>query len=408
MDNLNNPNVLHQLFGNVSFTTLATNLEPLINDLLWHLKKPLGYITYLKIWSESRRAEALIHTLDVRKNDKHLTNAFQEYVMNSDGLYHLLTHEARLHVDQRRSVSSEPGRRGVDEPTDTLPVSRHDQRPYVSFYVKPGAEDPTSSYPRKFTRPTEPSPPQRFITPVRIPSRSGIYHIATDGSLTAAPEAQWLPQVSLHSHSKLYDTAACTILSQIFVNPSQDAPIANAKYTFPLYESCAIVAFRCHVGSYRIEGVVKEKQEAKAKYKEAITLGETAGLLEQHAPDVFTASIGNIPVGEKVTVEIEYIMELKHDAEIDGIRFTIPTSIAPRYGSPPNDLTWNAGQGITVKGGINISVEITMGSDIKSVAVSFAYNDCFVVSSDEYNSVTVTSNLGTPWRPCRRHTAGRI
>jgi hypothetical protein len=39
-----------------------------------------------------------------------------------------------------------------------------------------------------------------------------------------------------------------------------------------------------------------------------------------------------------VKVGIEYIMELRHDAEVDGLRFTIPTSVAPRYGVAPSGL----------------------------------------------------------------------
>jgi hypothetical protein len=59
--------------------------------------------------------------------------------------------------------------------------------------------------------------------------------------------------------------------------------------------------------------------------------------LEQQTPDVFSTSLGNIPPGETIRVEIAYIMELKHDAEVDDLRFTIRTSIAPRYGDPPSD-----------------------------------------------------------------------
>ena len=36
---------------------------------------------------------------------------------------------------------------------------------------------------------------------------------------------------------------------------------------------------------------------------------------------------GNNPAGETVKVEIKYIMELKHDAKVDGLRFTtLPAS----------------------------------------------------------------------------------
>lgn len=96
-----------------------------------------------------------------------------------------------------------------------------------------------------------------------------------------------------------------------------------------------MVAFSCHVGDRLIVGEVKEKEKAKQVFKDAVARGERAGLLEQlpEASDVFTATIGNIPPGAKVLVNITYLSELKHDMEVDGIRYTFPTSICPRYGS---------------------------------------------------------------------------
>jgi len=203
---------------------------------------------------------------------------------------------------------------------------------------------------------------------VRIPRYSGIYHVSNDSTLS------WIPQISLSSVTKLHETASRTHLSQTFINPSVDSPIANAKYTFPLYESCAVVSFRCHVGACLIEGVVKEKEDANTQYNDAVSRNESAGLFEQHTPDVFSTSLGNIPPGEPVKVEIEYIMELKHDAGFDGLRFTIPTSIAPRYGEPPQGLS----EHVAIPNGIDISVEITMSSAITSVQVRalFLNNKC--------------------------------
>jgi len=47
--------------------------------------------------------------------------------------------------------------------------------------------------------------------------------------------------------------------------------------------------------------------------------GETSGLSETMTPDIFNISL----------IHIEYIMEL----EVRGLRFIIPTNIAPRYGA---------------------------------------------------------------------------
>ena len=129
------------------------------------------------------------------------------------------------------------------------------------------------------------------------------------------------------------------------------------------------MAFRCYIGKRLIEGIIKEKEDASATYQAAVERNEPASFLEEHTADVFSTSIGNIPAGATVKVEIEYIMELKHDAEVDGLRFTIPTSIAPRYGTLPSGLsTGDSSRAVTAKN-MDISVEISMSSSIRSVQV---------------------------------------
>lgn len=116
-----------------------------------------------------------------------------------------------------------------------------------------------------------------------------------------------------------------------------------------------MVGFTCRIGDRVIVGEVKEKEKARAVYKDAISKGQTAGLLEQlpEASDVFTTTIGNVPPGAAVLVDITYLGELKHDTEVDGVRFTIPTTVAPRYGSYPGELidgykTTTSGNGFEV------------------------------------------------------------
>lgn len=72
--------------------------------------------------------------------------------------------------------------------------------------------------------------------------------------------------------------------------------------------------------------------------------------------------MGNVAANERVIVEITYLGELKHDVETDGIRFTIPAVVAPRYGSAPADsggLPGNASSA-TYKDGIRILVDIAV------------------------------------------------
>jgi hypothetical protein len=105
---------------------------------------------------------------------------------------------------------------------------------------------------------------------------------------------------------------------------------------------------------------------------------------------VFTTSLGNIPAGETVRVEIEYIMELKHDAEVDGLRFTIPTGIAPRYGVAPSYYMLGADT-VSDAGGMKISVQVSMSSNIASVQV------CKRCQHSLYNSTIVHSHPPTQY-----------
>ena len=191
----------------------------------------------------------------------------------------------------------------------------------------------------------------------------GLYFIVP-GSFTR----QYLPQVSVSAHAKIVSSTSRTTLTQTFVNPKSEQ-ISELRYTFPLYDGVSVVGFVCTINDDRvIRGVVKERAEAKKTYQDAIDRGETAGLLEQlpDASDVFTTTVGNVPANATLKVDITYLGELKHDAEVDGIRFTIPTQIAPRYGSYPGDLLKSSA--LDSKG-ISIVVDIEMpdGSNVKNV-----------------------------------------
>ena len=73
------------------------------------------------------------------------------------------------------------------------------------------------------------------------------------------------------------------LLLQIF---RESNPI-EVKYSYPVEESAAIIAFEANIDSHEIEAVVKEKEKAKQEYNQAIQYGNSAILLEETAPDIF-------------------------------------------------------------------------------------------------------------------------
>ncbi|ORY67481.1 von Willebrand factor type A domain-containing protein, partial [Pseudomassariella vexata] len=179
---------------------------------------------------------------------------------------------------------------------------------------------------------------------------------------------KYLPQVKLEAHSTIISSISRTTLTQTFVNPDATNTLTEIRYTFPLFDGVSVVGFVCTIGDRVIKGVVKEKQKAREAYDAAISRGETASLFERlpDASDVFTTTVGNVPAGATIEVNITYLGELKHDAHVDGIRLTIPTRIAPRYGDYPVEL---ASATPTSSGGIKITVDAQVpdGSHITSI-----------------------------------------
>ena len=210
----------------------------------------------------------------------------------------------------------------------------------------------------------------------------------------------YLPQTEVKVHASILATTSRTVLKQTFVNPSATRGLREVRYAFPLYDGVSVVGFSCHVGNRTIVGEVKEKEKANEVFRSAIARGETAGLLEQlpEASDVFTTTIGNIPPGARVVVEVTYLGELKHDMEVDGIRFTIPTSICPRYGG------MNGAPLQQMDGTISIVVDVEMakGSLIRKIQSPTHPIAMFMgttsINSDavpSMNKASATLSLGT-------------
>ncbi|PVF97084.1 VIT-domain-containing protein [Serendipita vermifera] len=148
------------------------------------------------------------------------------------------------------------------------------------------------------------------------------------------------PLVQSRCHYNIVDVYSITELVQDY---HSSAPISrDVEYVFPLPPGAAVCSFKAVIDNKKtIKGVVKEKGQAKTEYKAAVAQGKTAGLLEQEHPDVFRVSLGNIKPNQKISVHISFISIVTHDASSpQTLRITMPTSIAPRYGSPPANIPW--------------------------------------------------------------------
>uniref|UniRef100_A0A8C1E5Y7 Poly [ADP-ribose] polymerase n=1 Tax=Cyprinus carpio carpio TaxID=630221 RepID=A0A8C1E5Y7_CYPCA len=136
---------------------------------------------------------------------------------------------------------------------------------------------------------------------------------------------QKLPLHAVNVRCKLMDLLCQVIIFQTYTN--QSAVPIEAKYVFPLEETAAVCGFEAFINGKHVIGKVKEKEQARKEYKQAIEKGHGAYLMDQDAPDVFTISVGNLPPGATVLIKVTFITELV--VRSGSIVFSLSGSVAP-------------------------------------------------------------------------------
>ncbi|HWD45303.1 MAG TPA: VIT domain-containing protein [Actinomycetota bacterium] len=149
---------------------------------------------------------------------------------------------------------------------------------------------------------------------------------------TVATERGNLPLQAIDVDATLTGLVARVALTQTFGNRF-DQPL-EASYIFPLPDRAAVTGFRMEVGERVVEGVLKERGQARADYDAALAEGRRASIAEEERPGVFTMRVGNLLPGERVTVRLVMTGPMPWaDGEAT---FRFPLVVAPRYipGSP--------------------------------------------------------------------------
>ncbi|KZW04435.1 hypothetical protein EXIGLDRAFT_758724 [Exidia glandulosa HHB12029] len=174
------------------------------------------------------------------------------------------------------------------------------------------------------------------------------------------------PLVQAACHYTVVDVNVHARLTQTYVSTANVAQ--EVKYIFPLPSNAAVCAFTAVIdGKRTIRGVVKQKDEAKHDYDQAVSEGRTAGLLDQHTADVFQVTLGNLRPGEKIAVSISYASVVSHEGKLDTLRLTCPLSIAPNYGAPPPSLQQSFGHIRGSAAPLELTMSFSMASNIMSV-----------------------------------------
>ncbi|KAG9500787.1 hypothetical protein J7337_006467 [Fusarium musae] len=183
---------------------------------------------------------------------------------------------------------------------------------------------------------------------------------------TAAPKIPevtlCLPMLSVSLTATVDGTVAHTELVQKFHNPS-DIIIDAAKHVFPLYDGAVITSFECTIGDERrVRGVVKPKVQARKEFEEGIRDKVAApALLEEHTPEIFETSLGNIPANTTVEIRItpgEY------------------SNLSEKDSAPKNYYVWHhVSEPAVLRKDFVFVVQMNEGHQIKSRAIACPVDD---------------------------------
>ncbi len=136
-----------------------------------------------------------------------------------------------------------------------------------------------------------------------------------------------LPLTALEVRANICGLHSHTVVRQTFHNAFREA--IEATYIFPLPDRAAVTSFRMQVADRVIESELRERQEARREYDEAIAAGHRASIAEEERSGTFSLRVGNLPPGETISVELSFCgpLAVAHgEAE-----FRFPLVVAPRY-----------------------------------------------------------------------------
>ncbi len=180
-----------------------------------------------------------------------------------------------------------------------------------------------------------------------------------------------IPLRHVRVEASVADLCARVTVHQSYRN-GETMPL-EVVYVFPLDEGAAVCGFEAAVDGVRFVGKVMERDEAFKQYDDAMEAGHGGFLLDEERADVFTASLGNVKPGSEVVLSITYVTELA--AEGAGARFTLPTTVSPRY-APAEDAagvgptpaeTLNPPVALEVPYAFEFEMDLAMSGRVRSV-----------------------------------------
>src|SRR2546427_1961732 len=199
------------------------------------------------------------------------------------------------------------------------------------------------------------------------------------------------------------------VVTQEFENPFKEK--IEAVYTFPLPQNAAVDDMTMIVRRRTVRGKSLRREDADAVPEAAKTNGQTASLLNQERPNIFTQSVANILPGEQIKITISYVEPLKYE---DGsYEFVFPMVVGPRYvpGSPagaqgdgfaPDTERVPDGSRITpqpapegMRAGHDVSLQISLDAGVPIDGLTSKTHDVNIERPDDHRAQVTLKDFAT-------------
>jgi Ca-activated chloride channel family protein len=115
-----------------------------------------------------------------------------------------------------------------------------------------------------------------------------------------------------------------------YVNSSEDQPI-ECTFDFSINSKSIVSSLSARIGDKLIEASIREKEEAKEKYDDAIAAGNAAILGEQSdkKKNCISLKLGNLLPYQEATINMVLIEEIEMIGS--SFSYTLPASFYPDY-----------------------------------------------------------------------------